>query len=178
MTSPKQGVTDMTHIQIYNQLVKRGLIFKVASFFECEPTRKAIVSALGKPDHADFTIARFEYSLSLQGHHALPRPTGRTHNRLTEWLKSSGVLLKDSHRWRTIEPPIHGEINGIPTSRGTLVAASLDGLCYIQQPTGLFLGHIDWFIADHVDETEEVKSELNLKPKQTKAERLAADLTF
>ena len=52
---------------------------------------------------------------------------------------------------------IVGQVHGIPTSRGVMVATN-GILCLIEQGDGKeFLGHIGWFLADKEDEQQDVK---------------------
>lgn len=49
--------------------------------------------------------------------------------------------------WRLTDYDL-GEINGLPKSRGRVVATN-GIMCYIQQETGLYCGHFTAWIPDH-----------------------------
>ena len=67
-------------------------------------------------------------------------------------LTNFGFMVGEKHDWRMIlgKDRRRGEIQGLPASRGTLVAT--DGIrCLIVTGTGfqsLFEGHLDWFIPE------------------------------
>lgn len=49
--------------------------------------------------------------------------------------------------WRVVADQPFGQIQGLPTSHGRLVATN-GVLCYLEQGSGLFLGHLDSFVKD------------------------------
>lgn len=57
--------------------------------------------------------------------------------------------IKDAQEWRLFKGGPFGEINGIPTSRGQLVATN-GILCVVTQNNSsqVFIGHIDFFCKD------------------------------
>ena len=60
----------------------------------------------------------------------------------------------DKYPWR-LTKRIVGEINGIPTSRGVLVATN--GIeCFIEQGKNLFRGHLQWFLPDDFEDLGEL----------------------
>ena len=77
---------------------------------------------------------------------------------------------KFSLGWRLVDVRI-GELNGLPTSRGRLVAT--DGMqCVILNDTTFFIGHIAWFNVDKEAEKEalgEVSVDAAKATKSTKS---------
>lgn len=67
---------------------------------------------------------------------------------VTQLFTRHEVIYHDSLNWR-LTPRIVGEINGLPGSRGVLVATN-GVLCLIEQELGerLFEGHLDFFLPD------------------------------
>lgn len=69
------------------------------------------------------------------------------------------VLLPNDSKypWR-LTKRIVGEVNGIPTSHGVLVATN--GIeCFIEQGERLFRGHILWFVPDDLEDLEALSEE-------------------
>lgn len=68
------------------------------------------------------------------------------------------LLPNDSkYPWR-LTKRIVGEVNGIPTSHGVLVATN--GIeCFIEQGEALFRGHILWFVPDDLEDLEALSEE-------------------
>jgi hypothetical protein len=67
------------------------------------------------------------------------------------------LTLPKNEVWRLTEPRT-GEINGLPESRGTVVATN-GILCYILQGNNhLYLGHFEWFITDNREPSESIKT--------------------
>ena len=64
------------------------------------------------------------------------------------------ITLAKPYEWRLIKEPYVGEINGIAKMRGVAVATN-GILVAIMQPTGMVVGHLDYFVAD-VDEPDYV----------------------
>jgi len=63
-------------------------------------------------------------------------------------LSSLGVGRRDAETWRVLNPAPRGEIRGIPTFRGRMVATN-GILCLIERPAEpSVLGHFDSFIVD------------------------------
>lgn len=63
------------------------------------------------------------------------------------------LTMRDAYDWRLVTPN-HGQINGLPNSRGILVATNgID--CLIETPVGFYEGHIGWWQAD--EETTETQ---------------------
>lgn len=91
-----------------------------------------------------------------------------------------GITLKRDQYWRLTDRLL-GEITGVPNSRGILTATNgID--CYIEQERSgrieLFLGHMDWFVADSGRDVETIKARAGISaPAPTRAtvlsERLA-----
>jgi hypothetical protein len=75
----------------------------------------------------------------------------------------------DKYPWRLTER-IVGEINGIPTSRGVLVATN--GIeCFIEQGEKLFRGHLLWFVCEDLDDLEvleQTRASGNTSPREAK----------
>jgi hypothetical protein len=67
--------------------------------------------------------------------------------------------------WRLLSPCVVGAINGIPTSQGTAVATN-GILVAIVQANGLFIGHLDSFVADEQQPEQVVR--VATTPKVTK----------
>lgn len=57
------------------------------------------------------------------------------------------ITLAKPYEWRLIKEPFVGEINGISKMRGVAVATN-GILVAIMQPTGMCVGHLDYFVAD------------------------------
>jgi len=63
-------------------------------------------------------------------------------------LSALGVGRRDIETWRVLNPPPRGEIRGIPTYRGKMVATN-GILCLIERPAEpAVLGHFDSFCVD------------------------------
>lgn len=70
------------------------------------------------------------------------------------------VLPKSTGHWHVLNEQPIGQINGLETVRGKMVAISDKGLCLIETGDGgCVQGHKDWFIADAVErEAKEPKT--------------------
>jgi hypothetical protein len=85
------------------------------------------------------------------------------------------LLPKDSkYPWR-LTKRIVGEVNGIPTSHGVLVATN--GIeCFIEQAGGLFRGHILWFVPDGLEDLEVLSEERASKSPSPREQRIRKQL--
>lgn len=97
---------------------------------------------------------------------------------IDEFFLVNRLTHPSKEEWR-LTTPLMGEINGLPGSRGWLVATN-GILCYVQQLTGtFFLGHLAFFLTDKAEAVElddETKNVRVRKPKQPSRARLIADL--
>ena len=84
-------------------------------------------------------------------------PDWSTVERIANQLEFSCRESGRGCRWRAT-PRVLGQINGLPESRGVLVAT--DGvLCQIVREDGTtFEGHVQWFVATNQKEQSEVRS--------------------
>ena len=82
-----------------------------------------------------------------------------------------GAILPKPYDWRLLQPCLVGSINGIPTSQGTAVATN-GILVAIMQPTGLFIGHYDWFVPD--EQQPVLEASVATKPKKERQARQPA----
>ena len=65
-------------------------------------------------------------------------------DKLKEYFKTP---LPKPYDWRLMSPCLIGQINALPGSRGTAIATN-GILVAIIQNDALFIGHIDFFVAD------------------------------
>ena len=77
-----------------------------------------------------------------------------------------GVMLPKPHEWRLLPLAVSGAIHGIPTSQGVAVATNGIHVAIVQH-TRLFIGHIDFFVADE----QEVVVNFKKNTVTTKQER-------
>lgn len=71
-------------------------------------------------------------------------------NGIIALLRATGIPLRDAHEWHTLsaaDAEHQGEINGIPSLRGRLVAAN-GGLAIMMRGTEPCLVHLHFFISD------------------------------
>ena len=68
------------------------------------------------------------------------------HRSVAEFFAANSMPLPRGD-WRLTDYDL-GEINGLPNSRGRVVATN-GIMCYIQQEHGLYLGHFTAWIPDH-----------------------------
>ena len=69
------------------------------------------------------------------------------HRSVAEFFALNAMPIPRDGDWRLTDYDL-GEINGLPRSRGRVVATN-GIMCYIQQETGLYLGHFTAWIPDH-----------------------------
>lgn len=69
------------------------------------------------------------------------------------------ITLPKPYDWRLLQPCLIGSINALPESQGVAIATN-GILVAIMQPTGLYIGHLQFFIPD-----EELSES---KPKATR----------
>lgn len=96
----------------------------------------------GKPATCDFSAptARVAERASASPDHPIDPE-------LIVLLARHGIRPSGAYeQWRTT-PRLAGEINGLPASRGVLVATN-GILCLIEQADGLYEGHLQWFEPD------------------------------
>lgn len=71
-------------------------------------------------------------------------------NGIIALLRATGIPLRNAHEWHTLAADAaqhQGEINGIPSLRGRLVAAN-GGLAIMMRGTEPCLVHLHFFISD------------------------------
>ncbi len=65
-----------------------------------------------------------------------------------------------------VSKPVVGEINGLPGFRGLTVATNGIIVVILGSNNDIFLGHLDFFVKDNVDEESDI-DQLIVKPKQS-----------
>jgi hypothetical protein len=90
------------------------------------------------------------------------------------FMRAHRITLGRQLPWRLTERQV-GEINGLPNSRGILTATN-GILCYIEQEregrVELFLGHLQWFVADGGETGETIASRPAHKPAPQPSKRV------
>lgn len=76
--------------------------------------------------------------------------------------------------WRMHREETIGQINGLPETRGALVATN-GVLCFIRQAKGHFLGHLDFFVPDPRERSEPSERK-ERKPRKEKSAQAASGL--
>lgn len=69
---------------------------------------------------------------------------------VSQFTREKRVLLPRPHPWYLVSPDniAHGEINGVPSVRGTTVVTN-GILVALETETGnVLFGHIEWFVPD------------------------------
>jgi hypothetical protein len=103
-----------------------------------------------------------------------PRPTGDLASKRAFALSHISIR-KNPGDWRWTNR-ISGEINGLPMSRGVLVATN-GILCLIEQGETYFEGHLQWFVADEDEGQDEVNGlRKDRQPKESKRDAVFAAL--
>lgn len=74
--------------------------------------------------------------------------TTQTFHRINEFANHYGIVLpKPREDWRLIKEPMIGHINGLPNTQGRAVATN-GVLVAVERSGDIFLGHLDFFVAD------------------------------
>jgi hypothetical protein len=101
---------------------------------------------------------------------------------IPHFMRETGLTLPATEEWR-LTPCVLGEIHGLPTTHGVLLATN-GILCYIELVNPIngltyFIGHLDFFEPMDISYEDEIKSMLakeSSKPKVKKADLLALAL--
>lgn len=95
---------------------------------------------------------------------------------LSQIVRYHGLTLpKPREGWRLVNPPVCGEIQGIPTMRGRAIATNGILVLIEDELETAFFGHLEWFNKDK-DEPSVLDEAIATAKRQPRAELQVASL--
>jgi len=89
---------------------------------------------------------------------------------IIDFFECNNITVGRNEEWRLTER-LHGEIQGLPGSRGFLTATN-GILCYVEQHSRLFLGHLHWFVTDKNERIHFNRETKTIEVKTTRTSKM------